>query len=388
MAKKLKWGSFTQEDLVVNHEDDIYLDFLLLRMKKDGMGMDKARNFRFSKNNVRGTGKTDASKVVSLSGSFFYGWDRTSWPIPYVRKSEEKEAFDRRHTLSVLTGDKYVKKDIEVPDVEYERVYPPNEPNFNLFTMDSVLTIASMWGNVFGPQSDDTKDYNYVTATTLILKAELDRDIDWNSVNDSYILSRDFVERILKNMGCHTRYDNNSRVIGRIITSIIDAVEDPNSVANVLTKNNSADEKDSWVESSKDWGAHNTENNDYKFIHVPLQYNDSFAYTYAERILTSVCKNEIEIPEKITKVLLYNAKNANDSVKIVGSRKMFKDRLNSSWYTRRDNVLVPIEQIINPDLLSNYRKKLNELKLEVWYFPQLESETEPVEMVIDDGEPN
>ena len=67
---------------------------------------------------------------------------------------------------------------------------------------------------------------------------------------------------------------------------------------------------------------------------------------------------------------------------------MFKDRLNSSWYTRRDNVLVPIEQIINPDLLSNYRKKLNELKLEVWYFPQLESETEPVEMVIDDGEPN
>jgi len=73
MAKKLKWGSFTQEDLVVNHEDDIYLDFLLLRMKKDGMGMEKARNFRFSKNNVRGTGKTDASKVVSLSGSFFYG---------------------------------------------------------------------------------------------------------------------------------------------------------------------------------------------------------------------------------------------------------------------------------------------------------------------------
>ena len=97
---------------------------------------------------------------------------------------------------------------------------------------------------------------------------------------------------------------------------------------------------------------------------------------------------KIKIPEKITKVLLYNAKNANDSVKIVGSRKMFKDRLNSSWYTRRDNVLVPIEQIINPDLLSNYRKKLNELKLEVWYFPQLDGEDEPVEMVIDEGEPN
>ena len=386
MAKKLPWGSFSHEDLVIDEQDDIYELFPFLSLV--GILMVKVNELRIGDNAVRGIKDTVNQKLVGLSGSLFYGWDRTSWPIPYVLRGEEKEAFDRRHTLSVLTGDKYVHKDIEVPDVEYERVYPPNEPNFNLFTLDSVLTIASMWGNVFGPQSDDTKDYNYVTATTLILKAELDRDIDWNSVNDSYILSRDFVERILRNMGCHTRYDNNSRVIGRIITSIIDAVEDPNSVADVLTKNNSADKKDAWVESSKDWGAHNTENNDYKFIHVPLQYNDSFAYTYAERILTSVCKNEIEIPEKITKVLLYNAKNANDSVKIVGSRKMFKDRLNSSWYTRRDNVLVPIEQIINPDLLSNYRKKLNELKLEVWYFPQLESETEPVEMVIDDGEPN
>ena len=47
-----------------------------------------------------------------------------------------------------------------------------------------------------------------------------------------------------------------------------------------------------------------------------------------------------------------------------------------------------LDVIINPKLLANYRKKLSELKLEVWYFPQLESENEPVEMVIDEGEPN
>ena len=51
MAKKLKWGGFTHEDLVVNHEDDIYTNFLLLRLKENGLGTDKARNFKTSQNN-------------------------------------------------------------------------------------------------------------------------------------------------------------------------------------------------------------------------------------------------------------------------------------------------------------------------------------------------
>ena len=35
-----------------------------------------------------------------------------------------------------------------------------------------------------------------------------------------------------------------------------------------------------------------TENDDYCFIVVPLQDNDSFCWTYSERILTKTCQNE------------------------------------------------------------------------------------------------
>ena len=77
MAKKLPWGTFTHEDLLVDREDDIYLNFLFARLNDNGFGMEKARNFKRSLNNVRGTETTCESKKVGLQGSFAYGWDRT-----------------------------------------------------------------------------------------------------------------------------------------------------------------------------------------------------------------------------------------------------------------------------------------------------------------------
>jgi len=387
MAKKLKWGGFTHEDLVVNHEDDIYTNFLLLRLKENGLGTDKARNFKTSQNNVRGTKLFDSAKCVGLGGSFSYGWDRTSWPIPYYRKSPDiKEAFDRRHTLNVLTTGPFIAIDPDVPDAEYERVYPTNGGNFNLFDIDSVLMMASMWGNVFGPIADDTKDYHFVAAGSIILTAEQKReDVDWESANDDPLTSREFIEKMLLNMGCHDRYNYNDRVIKRIVTAIQNAVSDDSNVANVITQLNNKEEFEEWIENSEEWGVHNTEDDNYFYIHVPLQDNDSFCFTYAERILTTTCRNAMKNPNKITKVMLYNEGNSTDSVRIVKSRKKFVKRLNSSWYTRRDYAVSEIPDNLL-DLKSEFRKKLSDLPLEVWHFHQLSTESEPVEMVIDEGE--
>ena len=70
--------------------------------------------------------------------------------------------------------------------------------------------------------------------------------------------------------------------------------------------------------------------------------------------------------------------------RIVASRQKFKKRLNSSWYTRRDNVIGPIPNDIL-DLKDSFRRSLSDLQLEVWYYNQLETESEPVEMLIDEG---
>ena len=80
--------------------------------------------------------------------------------------------------------------------------------------------------------------------------------------------------------------------------------------------------------------------------------------------------------------MLYNKENANNAKKIVASRLKFKEALNHAWYTRRDNVLSPVEQILNKDIIP--RKNLSDLNLEIWNMNQLEDEDEPIEMVFDD----
>ena len=83
--------------------------------------------------------------------------------------------------------------------------------------------------------------------------------------------------------------------------------------------------------------------------------------------------------------MLYNQGCATNSVRIVKSRNKFIKRLNSSWYIRRNNVLSKILKMFNFEIPS---KTLDDLPLEVWCFHQLQTESEPWQMVIDEGEPN
>ena len=380
MAKKLTWGTFSIEDLVINKEDDIYTAFPFLTLEE--LLMTKVSELSVGDNTVRGTKDTVSQKIVGLSGSLLYGWDRTSWPIPFMPVGEKKEAFDRRHTLKVCR-DKVVQ---EVPSARYARVYPSNGGVFNSFKDNTILTIAAMWGNVYGPVVDDTKDYMFETACVSIIRDEIEND---NVEED--LLTRPFVRSLLKHMGCYDRYNNNKPVIERIVTKVLASLQDPEEVVGQLTINNNEFDVDKFIQESDDWQPHNTENDRYKFVVVPLQDNVSFCFTYAERILTTVCKNEAAnpqvtvegtLPPKITKILLWNKENSLNAKKIVASRQKFKKHLNSSWQTRRDNVLGPIEEVLNPKMIT--RKKLSDLNMEIWCMNQLEGEDEPFEMLFED----
>ena len=92
---------------------------------------------------------------------------------------------------------------------------------------------------------------------------------------------------------------------------------------------------------------------------------------------------EGKTPKKV-KVLLYNDKNSNNAKKVVASRTKFKKELNKTWIVRRDNVLKPIEQVLNPTMIT--RKTLSELNLEIWSMHQIEDEDAPIEMSFDDEE--
>ena len=377
MAKKLPWGSFSHEDLRVDGEDDIYQNFPFLNFI--GMLMVKINELRIGDNAVRSIQDTLSQKIVGLTGSLFNGWDRTSWPIPFVKidteDTQDKEAFDRRHTIKVCRGFKHVD---EVPGAEYERVYPKNGGIFNEFDFNSILTMAAMWGNVFGPIVEDTKEHNYETACVNILKVEKNK-------TDENLLTKPFVRSMLKYMGCFQRYNNNNTVINRIAGRVLDALKDPENVTGKLAINNNRSSVDKFIDESDDWQPHNTENDNFFFEVITIQDNDSFAHTYAEKLLTRVCKrqNDEKTRQKITKVLLYNESNSNNPQKIVASRLKFKDRLNSSWTIRRDNVLTPVLGLFNFDI---HVQKLSDLNLEIWNFHQIEDEDEPFEMAFDKEE--
>ena len=377
MAKKLPWGKFTHEDLRVDHEDAIYLDFPFLKFV--GNSMINKIEFRTGDNSVRSFKETKDAKMVGLSASLYNGWDRTSWPIPYVeidncKDVANKEAFDRRHTLNVCRRYNFVD---EVPGAEYVRINAPNKGHFNKFDLNSILTMAAMWGNVFGPIVEDTKEHNFETACVRILKTEQAK-VDKSECN---LIQKDFIRLILKYMGCYQRYDNNEQIVNRIAGRVLEAFRSPETVADKLAVNNNKRDLETFIEQSEDWQPDNTENEKYYYKIIVIQDNDSLCYTYAEKLLTGLCSR---LDGKITKVLLYNQKNSENPKKIVKSRNNFKQRLNSSYQTRRDAALASVESILNKEVIPY--KKLNEFPLELWYMNQIEDEDEPFEVAFDSEE--
>ena len=382
MAKKLPWGTFTHEDLRVDSEDDIYAPFPFLTYV--GMAMIAIKSLVIpDENQVRGIKHLISQKLVGLSGSLVFGWDRTSWPIPFVEVEGKNQIFDRRHTLSVIRQLASKSSNVyEVPSAKYQRAYPKDGGIFNDFLTSTILKIASMWGNVFGPIPEDTKDHNFESTLVSILRDEKDR-FDYN------IVTRDMCRQILRYMGCYTRYNDNEIVVERIITKAIDSVKDENTVASQMCINTNKSDLDNFINSSDDWEISDFEDDTTLYIIITIQDNVSFCRTYAMKLIDRVCDLENKANEegktsKKVKVLLYNDKNSNNAKKVVASRTKFKKELNKTWVVRRDNVLKPIEEVLNPKMIQ--RKSLSDLNLEIWSMHQIEDEDAPIEMAFDDEE--
>ena len=392
MAHKLPWGSnFSIKDLSVEPKDDPFINFPFLELDDsvgiNGMQMTNVNELITGDNTVRGTKGLITQKSVGLAGSLSSGWDRTSWPIPYMPVDNKKEAFDRRHTINVCRN---IKPTLSVPSATYRRIYPDNGGIINSFLDHSILTLGAMWGNVFGPIPEDTKDHWFVTAAYSILDVERERN-----VHNQELCTRPVVRQLLQQMGCYTRYNFNKTVVERIVTHVMDRLVEKNVSAPVHTINASLQEKDQFVSKSEDWQPTNTEDDNYFYYHIPIKNHGGFCYTYADRLLRIVCEREnafnnkngleetLNEKQKRVKVLLHNEVNGTDSVAISKSRNLFKKGLNATWQTRRETILNPIKSLFN---FSLEEKKLSDLNMEIWYMHQLEGEDEPIEMAFDDEE--
>lgn len=378
MAYKLPWGSnFSTDDLCVDYKDDIYTDFPFLKLKENGLQM-KALNELHSpnENTVRGAGAKGliTTKQQAIKGQIKKGWDRTSWPIPFITLDNKATIFDRRHTVGACQElDLQYDNIKDVPTAEYERVYPKIGGVINTFCDESIAMMASMWGNVYGPIADDTKDHQFENTITKILKLEAER-LDTEVHN---LFTVDTAKLIFKYMGGEDRYDD-PRTLTRIPNNVVAALNSPESVKGINCVNYDEQDLNDFIDDNEDWQPTNTENDNTLFFTYKLSKNPSHVREVVARLLQKVCEVENAHKEgetlKTLKVILWNEKQGRKADEIVKSRETFVDELNKTWYTRRDNVLLPLEGILNQKVLDDYRKKLNDLNMEIWCMKQLENE--------------
>ena len=70
-------------------------------LKEDGLNMTPIGELHSpNENTVRGTTGFIKQKQQAIKGSIKKGWDRTSYPIPFLNLKSNKTIFDRRHTYS------------------------------------------------------------------------------------------------------------------------------------------------------------------------------------------------------------------------------------------------------------------------------------------------
>ncbi len=395
MAYKLPWGSnFSIEDLSVKYDDDLYtknngFPFPFLKLKENGLQM-KALNELHSpnENSVRGEGAKGLikTKQQAIKCQIKKGWDRTSWPIPFITLNGKATIFDRRHTVGACRelDLKYgnIKK---VPTAEYERVFPEIGGVINTFCDESITMMASMWGNVYGGIADDTKDHQFEGTIVKILKLEAER----LNTDVHNLFTVDVAEKIFTYMGAHERYDD-PRTLTRIPNKVVAAFCSPESVKGINCVNCEVEACDKFMEEDPDWQPTNTESPDGStyFIRYKLSKNLSHVREVVARLLQKVCEIENSHKKgeqlKNLKILLWNEKNSRNASEIVRSRELLVEELNKSWYTRRNNVLLPLKEVLNKSLLDNYRKKLSDLNMEVLCMKQLENE-EVHELIYDKG---
>jgi hypothetical protein len=362
MAKKLSWDTLSVDQLLVNEIDDPFIDFPLLQLLRREIA--NKGELVITTNSVRGVKDTGEEKRTDLQCSLYEGWDRTSWPIPYMLIDSAKEVFDRRHTKKAADSHPHIKS---IPAAQYVRVDVPDLGWLNDMLDRSVRECAAIVGNVVSPVPADAKDHHFVSAAVTVFNLE-----------NMKSPSRKEIGQLLDLMGIQQRYNHKATITG-IITKVWDHFRDDNSVVGQVSHHTDKSDIEDFInDPDNDFMPHDYEDETTLHIIKTIEDNKSFLRRYADDLIRKAC--ETELKNKRLKVLIVNTTNTQ-SKKIQNSRNLLKDFMFESWNLRRDNVLLPVKDMFNFGIPE---KKLGELNMEIWIKDQIDPETEPFIMSLDE----
>ncbi len=390
MAKKLPWGSFTHKDLVLKKDDDPVAEFPYLELAE--LGMNPVTELSApNENTTRGTAALIPTRTQAIFSSIKCGWDRASWPIPFVLVDNRKEIFDRRHTFASCqqVADSFTNI-LDLPTARYKRVYNPKGGLINKFSDKSISMIVSVYCNVNSPVPENVKDHEFIRSIIRILKHE--STLGHTPKHELYTL--DLCKQIFKEMGGYERYEDPrtlSRIPNNAHTTLLEKDEEDVGGTNTINNNFISGHKDNSIDKfifdNDGWQQHNSSDDTTHYSAYAISKTEWHTKQTANAIidkcieLERTAKESGERPKK-SKVLVYNENQANQANMIVKSRNVLKNCMNKVWYTRRDSVLDPVEGVLVKDMIP--RKLLSEFDLEIWVLNQLEGE-EPYELTYDLG---
>ena len=369
MAKKIAWETISENDLRVDRDDDPFLDFPLLKL--DDIHIVPKSELQVTTNSVRGRKDTGDEKRTALTCSLEQGWDRHSWPIPYMIdgcETVQKEIFDRRHTRRAADEHSFIKR---LPAARYTRIHNEQLGWLNELPDRAIRECAGIWANVVSPVPADAKNHHFVSAAQNV----------FNFIGNNTPSKNEIKELIEVLMGAKKRYNHRGTITG-IINDVYESYRsDNNFVGKVSHDTDKCDVENFVSQPDNDFKPHDFSDEFTHNIIKGIEDSTSFLKRYADDVIRRAI--EINNEGKVAKFLVYNYKNTQ-AKKIQKSRDEFIDHMIYSWNLRRDNILLPVENVINKNFIPC--KKLSELDIEIWFKDQIEGEDAPFLIDLEDIE--
>lgn len=298
--------------------------------------------------------KTELSKgnVDVLIASTKEGWAVKLWPFSIFVDSEGKESlFDHRHLLKAVKQNNYHS----VPVALYERKSTGNELYDNL-SDNSVLSLMGLFANAVDGTVNAVQN-DFVNVVKFVIEEQ------------GLPLTREVVEELLEVTGIQSRYDHKPT-----ITAIKNAILDKKTKSTKVF-NTTKEEMKQWIKTNPTFGSNNYSSVDGVATRHKI-LDSQFTYRYAGDILkwslaawrkgetvrvlcNSYAEHESEIESERTEIL-----KVMEEV-FLGPINFYCEKLHAQF-----------GGMITPPPVT-----LDELPLELWAAPQIEGETEAIQLL-------
>ena len=330
-------------------------DYPLLQLIDNSFSAREPNNIKTTEANSPRKTEAQHGNVDALTASLKDGWNVTCWPLNlYVDENGNEELFDGRHTLKSVKANKYSS----VPVALYNRKITEEEL-YNNLSKHSVLTLSGLFANA----TDGTinaKTHDFVRAIKEVIEKE------------NLPLTREIVEKLAKITGVYSRYSSTGTISG-IINSVLNT-----KIKSIKVFNTTKEEVEHYIDNNDKFGKNNYSKSDGVATRSKI-LDKQFTYRYAGDILKWA----------------FAARGKNENLRVICSSKAEHE---SQIEEERIEIIECMKEIfLNPvnvyrDMIESQFSQNNwtltlpvvsieDLPLEIWAMPQIEGETEAIQLL-------